>query len=78
VQFNPAASSGANGAVTPGGSTGPFSGGSSLTATIAARMFETPGALTTIGGAGTSSTGTAVTGVTPATPSAGTSTLNNS
>ncbi|HTD50031.1 MAG TPA: GspMb/PilO family protein, partial [Acidimicrobiia bacterium] len=51
VQLNPnattpaATGTGAGGAgagATTGGSTGPFSGGSQLTATISARMFETP------------------------------------
>ena len=50
VQLNPNASSsaapgagaGGGAASSTGGSTGPFSGGSQLTATITARMFETP------------------------------------
>ena len=61
-----------------GGSTGPFSGGTSLTATIGARIFETPGAATVASGAGAVTAGAAATGATPATPASGTSTLNNS
>jgi Tfp pilus assembly protein PilO len=92
VQFNVAAAASAGGAGggagapggagaggdSSGGSTGPFSGGSSLTATIAARMFETPSAVSTLAGTAASGTGTAATGATPATPASGTSTLNNS
>ena len=79
VQFTAAASTGANGQVSTGGSTGPFSGASSLTATIAARMFETPGVVSTgaaaLGG-GTSSTASSSGGT--STSPGGTSTLNNS
>jgi len=78
VQFNAAAAStGTNGAVTTGGSTGPFSGATSLSATIGARMFETPSAAVTVAGSGATATGAASTGATPA-PPGGTSTLNNS
>jgi len=56
---------GAGGGGSTGGSTGPFSGGTSLTATIAARMFETPGPAVAIGAGGTSSTGATTTAATP-------------
>ena len=92
VSLNPAASAagggagggagssggaGAGGGASGGGSTGPFSGATSLTATIGARMFDTPGAVATIG-AGAAGTASAATGSTPVTPASGASTLNNS
>jgi Tfp pilus assembly protein PilO len=49
VQLSTAGSSGAGGAQTSGGSTGPFTGSSELSATIAARMFEAPAALPLVG-----------------------------
>jgi Tfp pilus assembly protein PilO len=76
VQFTAATSSGANGQVSTGGSTGPFSGASSLTVTIQARMFETAGLVST-GAASSSGTSSTPAGGTSSSP-AGTSTLNNS
>jgi Tfp pilus assembly protein PilO len=81
VQFNVAADVSASGVVSGAGSsqsTGPFSGGNSLTAAISARMFETPSAVAVVGGGSATSTGAGATGSTPATPASGASTLNNS
>ena len=49
VQLSTAGSSGAGGAQTSGGSTGPFTGSTQLSATIAARMFESPAASALVG-----------------------------
>ena len=65
-------------AASSGGSTGPFSGASELTATISARMFETPSSVVTSPGSGVSTVGAPAGGASSAAPGANTTTLNNS
>jgi Tfp pilus assembly protein PilO len=58
-----------------GGSTGPFSGATKLSAVISARMFESPSAASSTAAPGTA---TASTGTSTATPAPQSGSLNNS
>jgi Tfp pilus assembly protein PilO len=77
VQLSTAATTGAEtgSSASGGGSTGPFSGGTELSAVISARMFEAPAAAVTTPDAGTA---TAPTAGSTATPGAQSGSLNNS
>ncbi len=76
VTFTTSGSTGAGGG-TAGGTTGPFSGATQLSGTIAARMFESPGAADAADGTATS-VGAIPAAGTVTTPVSAPSTLNNS